>query len=92
MKITDAAVKAILDVMASNGMDTKTTFLEIGVFKGAIGLGFTRDRIGVMDKYGDLNVMIDPSIDTTGVVIDFGEIEGKRGLIFLGDENVGNTK
>jgi hypothetical protein len=91
MQITKPAVNAILDVMKSKGLDPKTTFLEIGVFEGNLGIGFTRDKIGRIMKHGDLTVILASNLDTTGVVVDFGEINKRKGLIFLGEENGDNS-
>ena len=91
MKITDSASIAITNVMKSKGLNPKTTFLEIGVFEGNLGIGFTREPIGKTVKYGELNVVITSQVDTAGIIVDYGEVNGKRGLIFLGEENVNNN-
>lgn len=91
MRITDSAANAILNVMKSKGLNPKNTLLEIGVFEGNLGLGFTRSPIGNIIQNGDLSIVISSKIDTQGIVIDFGEINGKKGLVFLGDENVDNS-
>jgi hypothetical protein len=85
MQITDSAKNAILNVMKSKGLDIATTFLEIGVFEGNLGLGFTRNPIGTIVKNGDLSVVISSKVDTTGVIVDYGEVNGKLGLIFTGE-------
>jgi hypothetical protein len=33
-----------------------------------------------------LTLILASNLDTTGVVVDFGEIDGRKGLIFLGEE------
>jgi hypothetical protein len=86
MQITTAAVNAILEVMKSKGLNPKNTFLEIGAFEGNLGIGFTREKIGRIVKNGDLTLILASNLDTTGVVVDFGEIDGRKGLIFLGEE------
>jgi hypothetical protein len=91
MKITDSASVAIANVMKSKGLNIEKTFLEIGIFDGNLGMGFTREPMGKTIKCGELNVVIDGNVDTSGVVIDYGEINGKKGLIFLGEENVNNN-
>jgi hypothetical protein len=90
MKITESAAEAILQVMIKKGLNPKTTYLEIGVFDGNLGLTFTRDRDGRVDRIGALSVVVATNVDTTGVVVDFGEVNGRKGLIFLGEENVNN--
>jgi hypothetical protein len=91
MRLTDSAVEAILQVMIKKDLDPSKTFLEIGVFDGAMGLGFTNETFGKRKNFGKLGVIISHKIDTTGVVIDFGEIKGRKGLIFLGEDNVNHS-
>lgn len=90
MRITESAVKAILDVMNKKGLNPKKIHLEIGVFEGGLGLGFTNEGIGQRQHFGDLSVVISHSVDTEGVVMDFGEVDGRKGLIFLGEEQYVN--
>lgn len=91
MRFTESATNAILNTMRSKGLDPKTTFLEIGTFNGNLGIGFTRDKIGRLVSNGDLTIVVASNVDTTGVVVDFGEVGGRKGLIFLGEENVSNS-
>lgn len=88
MRITEAAAEAILEVMTRKGLNPKSYFLEIGIFQDDLGIGFTDERRGQFMQFGQLGVVIAQDVDTTGVVIDFGEIEGRKGLIFLGEEHV----
>jgi hypothetical protein len=88
MRITQSASEAIVTVMKSKKLDPRNTFLEVGVFDGNLGLGFTREPIGKTLKQGDLNIVISNEIDSEGIVVDFGELNGKKGLIFLGETNV----
>ena len=91
MKITDKAAQAILGVMFKKGLDPKTFFLEIGLFSNAMGksgkfgMAFTQDKDGQLLQFGQLTVIVNHDIDTTGVVIDFGEVNGRFGLIFSGE-------
>lgn len=97
MRITDAAVQAILGVMFKKGLDPKKFFLEIGFFanqmgkSGKFGIAFTQDVDGQILKFGQLTVIVNHDIDTTGVLIDFGQNNGRNGLIFTGEENVSNS-
>lgn len=91
MRITDNAANAIVNVMKTKGLNPKDTFLEIGVFEGNLGMSFSKDAMGKMIKHGELTMVISSEVDSTGVVIDFGEVNGKKGLIFLGEQNVNNT-
>lgn len=86
MRITDEAADAILGVMSSSGLDPNTTYLEVGVFEGNLGLGFTQRRYGRKLKFGGLSVVVADNIDTTGVLVDVGEHEGRKGLVFKGEE------
>lgn len=87
MRVTEPAVDAILEVMRKKGLSPKTTFLEIGIFEGNLGLGFTKDRHGKIITYKNLSIVIANDVDTTGVVVDFKEIKGRKGLIFTGESD-----
>ncbi len=91
MKITPAAADAILKVMAKKGLNPKKFFLEIGVFEGNLGLGFTDERHGKVLTFGNLSVVIAHNVDTTGAVVDFGEIDGRKGLLFTGEQDVNHA-
>lgn len=91
MKITDSARNAILHVMEKKGLDRNTTFLEIGVFEGNLGMGFTREKIGRSIKSGDLTLIISSNLDLNGMTVDYGKINDKEGLIFLGENNDSNN-
>lgn len=91
MRITESASNAIINAMKSKGLDLKTTYLEIGIFEGNLGMGFTRNPIGTTIKNGELSIVVSSKLDTEGVVIDFGEVNGKLGLVFLGEDINGNN-
>jgi hypothetical protein len=64
--------------------------MEVGVQdNGAIGLGFSKGPHTNVVPFGELKLTIDPKIDTEGVLVDYTEIEGRRGLIFLSEEFYG---
>ena len=88
MKITESASQIITDIMRKKGLNPKTTYLEIGDFNGDLGLGFTREPFGKIMKQGELNFVISGKKDLEGMTVDYGEINGKRGLIFLGENYV----
>jgi hypothetical protein len=88
MRITESAANAVVQVMIRKGLNPKKTFLEVGVFDGGLGISFTNERNGNLMQVGPLSVIIASNVDTTGVVMDFGEVEGRKGLIFLGEDNV----
>lgn len=91
MRITESASAAILGVMTKKGLNPKKIFLEIGLFHDNLGLAFTKEKMGKLVQFGGLNVVINNNIDTTDVVIDFGEVNGRKGLIFLGEEHVNHS-
>lgn len=90
MKITETATNAIIGVMKKKGLDPKKTFLEVGLFEGNLGMTFSRDRVGRTIQFGDLTVVVQNNVDSDGVVIDFGEVNGRMGLIFLTEEQYVN--
>lgn len=90
MKITEPAVDAIIGVLKKKGLDPKKTFLEVGIFEGNLGMTFTREQAGRTVQFGDLSVVVQNNVDSDGVVIDFGEINGRTGLIFLTEEQYVN--
>jgi hypothetical protein len=84
MKLTDSAVTAILDVMKKKRLDPKKIVFEFHLLgNGGIGIGFTRDRQGISQEYGELTVMIGNGVEMGETVIDFGEVNGRMGIIFL---------
>lgn len=85
MQITESAKKAILDVMRAKRLDPGEVFLEISFKDNALGLGFTREQSGKATKYGELVAVIDYAVDTSGIIMDFGNIEGRSGFIFTGE-------
>lgn len=87
MKMTEAAAEMILQVMKKKGLNPQKIFLEIGVFNGNLGMTFTNERAGRQIRFGDLIVYMAGNINSTGIVVDFGEVDGRKGLIFKGDEN-----
>jgi len=87
MRFTESATTAILETMRNRGLDPKEFVFDVSIREnGAVGIGFTKDRAGVASQYGDLTVMIGHNIDMEGVVVDFGEVDGRRGIIFLSEE------
>ena len=68
--------------MKKKGLDPKKTFLEVGIFDGNLGIGFTREALGRKIKNNDLTVVVTNNIDSANIVIDYNEINGRKGLIF----------
>lgn len=84
MKITESAVNAILEVMKKRKLDPKKIVFDFHLLdNGGIGIGFSRDRHGQVQQYGELTVTIGSDVDMGQTVVDFGEINGRKGIIFL---------
>jgi len=84
MKLTDSAATAILDVMKKRKLDPKKIVFEFHLLKnGGVGIGFSRDKHGTSLQYGDLTVIIGNGVDMGNTVIDFGQVNGRMGIIFL---------
>lgn len=87
MKFTESAVDAILGTMKRKGLSPKEFIFELSIREnGAFGIGFSKDRVGFKHQYGDLVIMVGPNLDMSGITIDFGEIDGRQGIIFLTDK------
>ena len=88
MKLTESAVAAILNVMKKRRLDPNQVVFEFHLLdNGGVGIGFTRDRQGVSQQYGDLTVMVGNGVNMGNTTVDFGEIKGRMGLIFLENHN-----
>jgi len=84
MKLTDSAATAILDVMKKRKLDPKKIVFEFHLLEnGGVGIGFSRDKHGTSLQYGDLTVIIGNGVDMGNTVIDFGQVNGRMGIIFL---------
>lgn len=86
MNLTEAARDAIIGVMKKKDLDTKEWFLEFRIVNnGAIGLGFTKTPLRQVLEFGELNLTVDEVIDTEGMMVDYGENDGRKGLFFIAD-------
>jgi hypothetical protein len=83
MRITESAKNAIINVMKSKGLDLKTTYFEIGVFDGNLGIAFTRNPIGNIYKNDELLIVTSSKGELEELVIDYLERDGKSGLVFF---------
>lgn len=84
MNLTEPARDAIIDVMKKKELDTNEWFLEFRIVdNGAIGIGFTKTSLRQILKFGELRLTIDEVIDTEGIVVDYGENDGRKGLFFM---------
>lgn len=88
MRFTDEAARAILQIMKRRSLDPRKIVFELSILAdGSIGIRFNQDRQGVSHKFGELTVMIDPRLESNQTVIDYGEIEGRKGIIFLENDD-----
>lgn len=88
MKITDNAVASLIAILEKAGLDPATTYFEFRMLPdNSVGLGFNKFKMGNRLTFGRLNVCVDPRVDMTGMVIDYGKIGDREGLIFTGEKN-----
>lgn len=93
MKVTEYAVGAILAVMEKKKLDPAEFYFGVKQLdNGALGIGFTDEPEGPVMEYGSLRVTIAHNINTEGVVVDFGEVDGKQGLVFVSEEQYVNNQ
>lgn len=82
VRITESAVRAILNIMARKGLDNTEYALDLRIIDGIAGVGFTREKDGIVRMFHDLTVNIDPRVMQQDMYLDFGEVDGKQGIIF----------
>ena len=87
MLITNAAQKVILNVMKNKGLDVEKIFLEIDVqregnFKGNLGIAFNKEKTGHVIKQNGFQVTVGYGLSHENIIIDYAEIDGRKGLIF----------
>jgi hypothetical protein len=93
MRVTESAANAIVHVMSSKKLPPEEWSLEICTLEnGALGMGFTQEKKGHVVEFGDLSVVVADNVNSEGVVVDFGEVEGKQGLVFLSEEEYVNNQ
>jgi len=93
MKLTNSARDAILHVLKSRDMDPANWYMEFKLLdNGAVGLGFTNRTAGEVLTFGELRLTIDGMIDTEGVVLDYGEVGGRQGLLFATEGQVSSAQ
>ncbi len=87
MRITEAAANCILNIMERKKLDPAQVAFEIKIGdRGDLSIGFNRERIGIKHHLGRLMVVVDRKINTERFVVDFKEINGRKGIIFTGEE------
>lgn len=82
MTITQPAIELILVIMKKNDLNPLFTYLQLERVKGACGISFVREyTTGQKLTFGALKVIVkDPELSK--VSVDFGEVNGRKGLIF----------
>lgn len=86
MHITESAIEAILQIMKSKNLDSEKVFFEMRAMPDqSIVIGFNREKLGNVMKFGNLQVIVSSNIDTEGVVVDYVENGDKKGLVFKGE-------
>jgi len=92
MIITKPAATAILNAMAKEGLDIKETAVSFEFVDGGVGFSFSKDTFGKEFDFHGLRVLVDDRIDTEKMIVDLGEVKGRVGLIFKGEENGSDVK
>lgn len=83
MEFTQSAANAILTVMKKNNLDPKDFILLFErMDNGTLGFTFSKDKIHSRVFHG-LRVKINSDVGMDNTVVDFGEVAGRRGIIFL---------
>lgn len=85
MRITEAAVEAILNIMNKKGLDPENYYFQVGVFEGNLGINFTNQALGELRRYGRLGVVVSGGVTAESMEIDYGLNNGRYGLIFKGE-------
>ena len=89
MKISDSARDVLLNIMKSKLMNPKEWGFELRLMdSSAIGIGFVREITAGSETFrsGDLTIVSSPNLDTTGIYIDFAEVNGRKGIVFGGNQ------
>jgi hypothetical protein len=93
MRLTKYASEAILSVMDRIGLDPAKCYFGVKQLdNGALGIGFTEESEGETTEHGKLRVTIANNVNTENVVVDFGEVDGKQGLVFISEEEYVNNQ
>jgi len=85
MIITEPAATAILNTMSKEGLDIKETAVSFEFVNGGVGFSFSNDTFGKELKFHGLRVLVDDRVDTEKMIVDLGEVKGRIGLIFKGE-------
>lgn len=92
MNITKQAATEILRVMSEVDLDIQKFAASFEFVNGGVGFSFTKDTFGKEYKFHGLRVIVDERIETEDMIIDFSEVDGRKGLIFKGEEDGSNTE
>lgn len=88
MIITESAANAILNVMKKNELDPKLFLLQFDRLKnGALGFTFSMENMHKSREFHGLKILLQPEVNMDGVTVDFGEINGRKGIIFMEKQN-----
>lgn len=91
MKISESASKVILSIMEKNNLDPKSYYLKFEIMtNGALGFTFTSESEKCEYHHG-LGVCVDASVSMKDTFVDYGEVNGRKGIIFMENKNGNNN-
>jgi len=90
MRITESAIKAIVQIMENNGLNTDVYSLYFCNSRDGQGMAFNfvKDEIGKTHQFENLKVITAFDVDMDDIVIDLRKVDGRTGLIFTGEQYV----
>lgn len=87
MRMSQPAATAVLQSMHKAGLNIKEFAVSIEYIDGGIGFCFKNDAFGKEYNFHGLRVVVDGRIDVEDMIIELGEVKGRKGLIFKGENN-----
>ena len=88
MIITESAANAILGIMKKTDLDPETIVLRFDhLDNGALGFTFSKENNPNIQNFHGLKVLLGNNSYMVNTIIDFGEINGKKGIIFMENKN-----
>lgn len=89
MQFTKSSIDALRHVMKKNNLDKNKIVFEIKSHNGNLSIRFCPEITGEILFIEDLRIVVDGDLKNAEIVVDFGEVNGKKGIIFLqGNQNV----
>ena len=85
MKITEKASDAILHIMKKQDLDPNVFSLSFCNADQGLAFQFVKDDIGNISMFNGLKVITAYDTDLENLTIDLQEVNGKTGLIFIGE-------